>query len=192
MRNGGHPVTGRVLALSAVLTMPAIMGFPYWNPPWLPNWSSPAWAEETEPSLPLRPATSNTAIGVPGAVTVEGTSATIFEDQDIRGILGRGVRSMTGEDMGRIVDVIVSRDGQVVAAVIDFGGFLGVGSRKIAVDWRALHFATEAKPGLVTLEMTQSQVREAPEYKEGKPVVVLGALKEAPSSGPATTEVPEP
>jgi hypothetical protein len=39
------------------------------------------------------------------------------------------------EDMGRIVDVIVDRSGQVRAAVIDFGGFLGVGSRKIAVDW---------------------------------------------------------
>jgi len=43
--------------------------------------------------------------------------------------------------MGRIVDVIVNRDGQVRAAIIDFGGFLGVGNRKIAVDWRALNFA---------------------------------------------------
>ena len=42
--------------------------------------------------------------------------------------------------MGRIVDVIVDRAGTVRAAVIDFGGFLGVGSRKIVVDWSALHF----------------------------------------------------
>ena len=42
--------------------------------------------------------------------------------------------------MGRIVDVLVDRRGQVRAAIIDFGGFLGVGSRKIAVDWSALHF----------------------------------------------------
>ena len=44
--------------------------------------------------------------------------------------------------MGRIVDVIVDRTGTVRAAVIDFGGFLGVGSRKIVVDWSALHFGT--------------------------------------------------
>jgi hypothetical protein len=42
--------------------------------------------------------------------------------------------------MGRIVDVVVDRTGQVRAAVIDLGGFLGVGSRKIAVDWNALSF----------------------------------------------------
>ena len=48
---------------------------------------------------------------------------------------GKSVRSSVGEDMGRIVDIIVSRDGRVHAAVIDFGGFLGIGTRKIAVDW---------------------------------------------------------
>ena len=42
--------------------------------------------------------------------------------------------------MGRVVDIVVDSAGQVRAAVIDFGGFLGVGSRKIAVDWNALHF----------------------------------------------------
>jgi hypothetical protein len=190
MHKNGHWVTGRVLA--AMLMVLAITGSSTRNAPWLPKWVSPGWAEETEPSLPLRPATSNSAVGVPAAATGEGTSATIFDDRDIHGILGRGVRSTAGEDMGRIVDVIVDRDGQVVAAVIDFGGFLGVGSRKIAVDWQALHFATGTKPNLITLEMTQSQVREAPEYKEGKPVVVLGALKEAPPSDSAVTDVPKP
>ena len=55
-------------------------------------------------------------------------------------MLGREVRSAADENMGRIVDVIVDRAGQVRAAIIDFGGFLGVGSRKIVVDWNALHF----------------------------------------------------
>ena len=78
--------------------------------------------------------------------------------------------------MGRIVDVVVDRDGRPRAAVIDFGGFLGVGSRKIAVDWSALTFAHDkAKRDLVTLELTRDQVKAAPEYKEGSAVVVLGA-----------------
>jgi hypothetical protein len=79
--------------------------------------------------------------------------------------------------MGRIVDVLVDRAGQVRAAIIDFGGFLGVGSRKIAVDWSALHFPEPGKPGQrITLELNRDQVNTAPEYKDGKPVVVLGAL----------------
>ena len=78
--------------------------------------------------------------------------------------------------MGRIVDVIVDRAGQVRAAVIDFGGFLGVGSRKIVVDWNALHFGQIANKGeSITLELTKDQVKAAPEYKEDAPIVVLGA-----------------
>jgi hypothetical protein len=78
--------------------------------------------------------------------------------------------------MGRIVDVIVDREGTVRAAVIDFGGFLGVGSRKIVVDWNALHFASVAnKSDSITLDLTKEQVMAAPEYKEGTPIVVLGA-----------------
>jgi hypothetical protein len=78
--------------------------------------------------------------------------------------------------MGRIVDVIVDRSGRVRAAVIDFGGFLGVGSRKIAVDWNALSFAPDTgKRGAITLELTRDQVKAAPEYKDKQPVVVLGA-----------------
>ena len=64
----------------------------------------------------------------------------------------------------------------VRAAVIDFGGFLGVGSRKIVVDWNALHFGHVAnKSDSITLELTKDQVKAAPEYKEDQPIVVLGA-----------------
>jgi hypothetical protein len=102
-------------------------------------------------------------------------SVTILNNHDVEGILGREVLSAANENMGRVADVIVDRSGQVRAAIIDFGGFLGVGSRKIAVDWDALHFPQQ--PGArVTLELTRDQVKAAPEYQEGKPVVVLGAL----------------
>jgi hypothetical protein len=103
-------------------------------------------------------------------------SVTIIGARDAHGVLGREVRSPTDEGMGRIVDVIVDRAGLVRAAVIDFGGFLGVGSRKIVVDWNALHFGRIAnKSDSITLELTREQVMAAPEYKEDTPIVVLGA-----------------
>ena len=103
-------------------------------------------------------------------------SVTIIGAADAHGVLGRDVRSPTDEDMGHIVDVIVDRTGRVRAAVIDFGGFLGVGSRKIVVDWDALRFGRVAdKSDAITLELTKDQVKAAPEYKEDTPIVVLGA-----------------
>jgi len=103
-------------------------------------------------------------------------SVTIIAPKEAHGVLGRDVRSPTDEDMGRVVDVIVDRAGVVRAAVIDFGGFLGVGSRKIVVEWNALHFGQVANKGArITLELTKEQVKAAPEYKEDTPIVVLGA-----------------
>jgi hypothetical protein len=101
---------------------------------------------------------------------------TVFDHHEVQGILGKDVRSAADENMGRIVDVLVDRAGQVTAVIIDFGGFLGVGSRKIAVAWNALRFPQKTNKGeRIALELTRDQVRAAPEYKEDKPVVVLGA-----------------
>jgi PRC-barrel domain len=103
-------------------------------------------------------------------------SVTVIAPREARGVLGRHVRSPQDEDMGHIVDVIVDRTGTVRAAVIDFGGFLGVGSRKIVVDWNALHFGRVAdKSESIRLELSKAQVAAAPEYKEDTPIVVLGA-----------------
>ena len=107
----------------------------------------------------------------PGEPTV-----TVLDHREVQSVLGKEVRSAADENMGRIVDVIVDRTGQVRAAVVDFGGFLGVGSRKIAIGWSALHFAINGnKLERVTLEWTRDQVRTSPEYRDDKPVVALEA-----------------
>jgi hypothetical protein len=116
-------------------------------------------------------ATAQTEGSAPGQPSV-----TVLGSKEVQGILGREIRSTADENMGRIVDVLVDGEGATRAAIIDFGGFLGVGSRKIAVAWQALHFVPAAeKRYSVVLELTRDQVKEAPEYKEGKPIIVIVA-----------------
>ena len=113
----------------------------------------------------------------------------MVDDQEVDGILGKNVRGSAGEDMGRIIDILVNKSGVVRAAVIDFGGFLGVGSRKIAVDWGALRFPESGKLDRIILELTRNQVRLAPEYRPGEPIVVLGfSGTEAPEAPPPKLE----
>jgi hypothetical protein len=53
----------------------------------------------------------------------------------------RGRQPITGRDgkqLGLVSDVLVDADRRPRAAVIDFGSFPGVGSRKVAIDWRLL------------------------------------------------------
>ena len=117
--------------------------------------------------------------------------ATTLDNREISGILGREVLSAANENMGHIIDVLVDQTGRVRAAIIDFGGFLGVGSRKIAVDWSALHFSPDKERYRILLELTRDQVKSAPEYQEGKPVVVLGAMAGSGRVRLATSANPE-
>jgi hypothetical protein len=98
---------------------------------------------------------------------------------DAIGLLGKKVRDAAGEDMGMVVDILVDSDGQPRAAVIDFGGFLGVGSRKIAIDWRLLQLKRADNNNVsVLLGLTRAEVQAAPEYKPSsspaQPVKVVG------------------
>jgi len=152
-----------VIALAAVLALIAAASFAF----------AENSTEKTEPP-PAAGTTTPPAAPPPPQVTPE---ITVLNKHEVEGVLGRDVRSAADEDMGRIVDVLVDRAGQVRAAIIEFGGFLGVGSRRIAVDWGALHFPQPGKPGeRIALDLTRDQVKAAPEYREGKPVVILGAL----------------
>ncbi|WP_238190876.1 PRC-barrel domain-containing protein [Methylobacterium frigidaeris] len=153
--------------------------------------AQPPAAQAPANQPPANPAPSNPAPAPAPAAQAPaippGTPATVLDTQDYDGVLGKPVRSAAGEDMGRIIDIIVDKDGRPRAAIIDFGGFLGVGSRKIAVDWRALYFSADNKPGRAVLQLNRNQVRVSPEYKPGDPIVVLGPAGPvpAPASAPA-------
>lgn len=101
-------------------------------------------------------------------------------------ILGHAVSDAEGKEIGHLVDVLVDEQGQPQAAVIDFGGFMGVGNRKIAVEWGALHFAPADSKRAITLSLTPDQIKAAPEYKDiAKPAPVV-------VSSPAVPASPEP
>jgi PRC-barrel domain len=147
------------------------------HPTTIPPASATTSTRTGEQSIPLP--TENPASHSPAGTPTDGIkpSAVVVDTQDAQAVLGKSVRSSAGEDMGRLIDVIVGRNGNPRAAIIDFGGFLGVGSRKIAVDWQALHFSPDDPKGnVITLELTRDQVKAAPEFKEGSPIIVLGAL----------------
>jgi len=95
---------------------------------------------------------------------------------DATGVLGRKVVDASGKDIGRIIDVLVEPSGQPRAVVIDIGGFLGVGARRVAVEWMALHVpAPDATDTRVTVDMQDQQIKAAPDYTDPtKPATVVG------------------
>ena len=102
-------------------------------------------------------------------------AAWVSKSHDLESVLGREIHTSIEEGVGRIVDLLADRRGRVEAAVIEFGGFLGIGTRKIAVEWSALSFAGEGKQTKIILDMTRDQLRKAPEYKANEPAIVRKA-----------------
>jgi hypothetical protein len=164
----GHRQAAATLSLPCAFLVAIVLG--------LTGNGATAQAPTPPPPAPATPAPATPA-PAPPAQPQATPEVKILADHEVEGVLGKEVVSATNENMGRIVDVLVDYAGKVRAAIIDFGGFLGVGSRKIAVDWSALHFPPPGKPGThITLEFTRDQVKAAPEFQDGKPVVVLSAL----------------
>jgi hypothetical protein len=93
------------------------------------------------------------------------------------GILGRNVDGPDGSVIGRVVDVLVDAGSNPRAAVIDFGGFMGVGSRQVAVNWSDLVFppvSAAGNPADIKLDLTADQIKAAPSYTDQtKPASVV-------------------
>jgi hypothetical protein len=121
-----------------------------------------------------------------GSAVGNGADLEHFSPDRVFRILGKDVMSAKGENMGRIVDVLFDRSGKACAAVIDFGGFLGVGTRKIAIDWSALRFDLGEKKNVIALDLGREQLKATPEYKESdKPIPVLTLPRPGTSQPPS-------
>ena len=97
---------------------------------------------------------------------------TRVEFKNVGSVLGIEVRSSHEKNIGRIVDLLTDPSRGVVAAVVEFGGFLGIGTRKIAIAWSDLRFETEGRLLVATLDIPRDQLRAAPDYKPDKPAIV--------------------
>jgi hypothetical protein len=106
-----------------------------------------------------------------------GHPATVVARSKLESVLGKPVRTRVEEDGGRIIDLLADRSGNLEAAVIEFGGFLGIGTRKIAVEWSALRFEADGKDTVIVVDVTRDQLRVAPEWKANEPAIVRRASK---------------
>lgn len=155
-------------------------------------------AAPASPQPDRAPPPAATPAGKPEPAAAE-TPALVINGQQVESILGKKVRNSTGDDIGRIVDIIVDKSGQIRAAIIDFGGFLGVGSRQIAIDWRAIRFNPDSKIDAVSIDLSKDQLRVAPVYKAGEQIVILSApatpsasaKPAAPAASPLQDTAPE-
>jgi sporulation protein YlmC with PRC-barrel domain len=81
-------------------------------------------------------------------------------------ILGKAVVSKKGEDLGKIEDLVLSKDGCLDFMILAPGGLLGTGDRLIPIPWKAV--TTGAKADTIIINMDKSQLEKAPNVESKK------------------------
>ena len=93
-------------------------------------------------------------------------------------ITGATIMSTSGEQIGPIQDIMIdSESGQVTAAIVGVGGFLGIGTKQIAVAWDQLQINYDGQE--VQMDLTREEAEAAPEY-------VFRERQQPPAPEPAT------
>ena len=79
-------------------------------------------------------------------------------------LIGADVLNASGDSVGEIEDLVVDTNNQVSKAIVGVGGFLGMGTKNVAVDLAELKQGTDQK-GFVT-NMTKEELKTLPEFKK--------------------------
>jgi hypothetical protein len=115
-------------------------------------------------------------------------------------LIGATVRNDANDSIGEINEIIVSKDGQAAAAVIGVGGFLGIGEREVAVDFKALRIEYDSTAltdrGAITVKLaaTKDSLKNAPPWswsdRGGRPTDTGTATGSAPGSATKPSDRP--
>jgi sporulation protein YlmC with PRC-barrel domain len=79
-------------------------------------------------------------------------------------LAGTPVQNNTGEEIGKIDDLIVDKE-KVLYAIVQVGGFLGLGGYLIAVPYNSLNISPDGKKIVLTQGGSKAELQKTPEFK---------------------------
>jgi sporulation protein YlmC with PRC-barrel domain len=95
---------------------------------------------------------------------VEGPAATPAE---VERLIGTDAVAADGRKVGKIENLLVAPDGRVDYVVLEWGGVLGLGERRVAVPWKDVKL--NADSSRATIDMTRAQLEDAHRYDPDVP-----------------------
>lgn len=83
-------------------------------------------------------------------------------------ILGKAVTNTADENLGDVKELGVdTHQGYIGVAIVEFGGFLGMGDKKVAVPWEAFTFPAD-DDGKLVLDVTKEKLENAPKFDDNQ------------------------
>lgn len=108
--------------------------------------------------------TAIAALSLPAAAFAQ-TTNTLLSGSELE---GAEVRNLQNQDVGDIEEILLDpSSGRVRFAVLNVGGFLGLGETHVAVPWNAFRVTKEGSTAKIVLDATKERLEKAPRV-EGK------------------------
>ena len=84
--------------------------------------------------------------------------------EDLKGI---DVISPTGQKLGDIDDFVLTGDGKIDAVIVEFGGFIGIGTKHVAIAYDGLKFMVgPSNERYLVVNVTKDQLNAQPDYNK--------------------------
>lgn len=79
-------------------------------------------------------------------------------------IIGAKVKNDNKDTVGSIDDLYIGKDGTIKTVVIAVGGFLGVGSKAVAVKWNDLKYGRDGDSLMITTSLSKQELKAMPDF----------------------------
>lgn len=83
-------------------------------------------------------------------------------------IIGMEVYGIQDNQVAKVDDIVLDKDGKVDGVLLSVGGFLGLGDKLVAVPWQQLEIVQGHNPGdkeRIRIAMSEDQLKAAPSFK---------------------------
>lgn len=111
--------------------------------------------------------TTGTTTGAATTAPAAGAAGTAMYGQNVTAsnIIGASVMDATNNSIGKIDDLVLSGEGQVTNYVVDVGGFLGIGSKRVALTPQDVTITADGNGNLqAKTQLTKDALTARPDY----------------------------
>jgi len=83
-------------------------------------------------------------------------------------LIGLDVQSPEDKKVGDIGEVVLDKNGQVEGVVVDVGGFLGIATHPVLLDWKDVNLASRDGKDQAVVNLTKEKLEQMPAYEVSK------------------------
>jgi sporulation protein YlmC with PRC-barrel domain len=83
-------------------------------------------------------------------------------------LIGLDVQSPEDQKVGDIGEVVLDKEGQVEGVVVDVGGFLGIATHPVLLDWKDVVLASQDGKDRAVVNLTKEKLEQMPAYEVSK------------------------